>query len=261
MKEKMEALLREAGEIMLSAREIEKSVTEKEGTANFVTAYDVRVQHLLQKKLGELFPEARFLGEEEDCRTDPYHGEVFVADPIDGTTNFIRHYDASAVSVALLRDGRAVMGATYDPYRDEFCYAERGRGATCNGRTLHVASGGLRDNIVCLGTSPYHPELIPATFRAAETLMTEALDLRRSGSAVLDLCHVAKGSAGLMFEVSLCPWDHAAAGLLVEEAGGRVTRLDGSPVCYDRPCSILAGTPAACDDFLRLGLDFEPVHV
>lgn len=255
MREKLERLMREAGELILSASNIKNVVSEKEGTANFVTAYDVKVQRMLRSGLLELRPGSRFVGEEEDAQDDVHQGEVFIVDPIDGTTNFIKGCNASAVSVAMLRDGEPVLGAVYDPYRDEFFYAEKGMGATCNNVPLHVADEDLSQSLVCFGTSPYNPELIPQTFALAQRLVQEGLDLRRSGSAVIDLCQVARGSAGLMFEMRLCPWDHAAAAFIVTEAGGKVSQLDGSPMVYDRPCSAVAGTPKAWEDFFRLGLD------
>ena len=256
MKEKVEAILREAGEIMLSARKIEQAVSKKEGADNnFVTKYDVEVQHFLRKRLLALWPEAEFMGEEENEWGDSLHGEVFIVDPIDGTTNFIKHYNSSSISVALLREGEVIMGATYQPYWQEFFYAERGCGAFCNGTPIHVTQLGLERSLVCFGTSPYYAEMIPRTFALAQKLMECAADLRRSGSAVIDLCQVARGSAGLMFEARLNPWDHAASSLIVTEAGGRISQMDGSPLAFDRPCSVLAGSPKAYEEFFARGLD------
>lgn len=255
MQKAIEAILREAGQIMLSARDIEKAVSEKEGTANFVTKYDVAVQNLLRERLLALRPQAHFVGEEEDAHDDVLHGEAFIVDPIDGTTNFIKHYDHSAVSVAMTRAGEVVLGATYNPYRDELFYAEKGRGAICNGAPIHVAAGGLADSLICFGTSPYYAEMIPRTFALAQRLLENAVDLRRSGSAVIDLCDVARGCAGLMFEMRLSPWDYAASSLIVTEAGGRISQVDGTPLTLDRPCSVLAGTPRAYAEFFEKGLD------
>ena len=249
MRESIQNILREAGQMMLEAKNIENAVQEKEGPANFVTRYDVAVQQLLRQKLLALRPNAHFVGEEGDARDDVLHGEAFIVDPIDGTTNFIKHYDASAVSVALTRDGEVVMGATYNPYRDEFFYAEKGRGATCNGKVISVAESDLAQSLVCFGTSPYYPELIPRTFALAQALLTHALDLRRSGSAVIDICDVARGRIGLMFELKLSPWDYAAASLILTEAGGRISQLDGTPLVFHHPCSVLAATPRAYRDF------------
>lgn len=255
MRENLESILREAGEIMLAAQGIERSVREKEGSANFVTAYDVKVQELLKERLLALCPRAHFMGEEGDLRADVLHGEAFIVDPIDGTTNFIRGLNASAVSVAYLSQGEVVEAATFDPYRNEFYYAQRGKGATCNGVPIHVSELPLSESLVCFGTSPYYEELVPRTFELARRLMGTAADLRRSGSAVIDLTWVARGSAGLMFELKLSPWDYAAASLLVTEAGGVISQLDGSPLTFDRGCGVVAGSPKAWAEFFELGLN------
>ena len=251
MKEELRQLLREAGDIMLSAKEIEKAVSAKEGNANFVTAYDVQVQKLLRRRLLELRPGAHFVGEEDEARDDALHGEAFIVDPIDGTTNFICHLHTSAVSVAMLREGEPVLAATYDPYRQEFYYAEKGKGATCNNQPICVSQKELKDSLVFCGTAPYYPEVADRTFLLARWLWDEALDLRRYGSAVIELCLVARGCAGLMYEMKLSPWDYAAAGLILTEAGGKISQISGEPLTYDRPCSVVAGNPKAYDTFFR----------
>ena len=252
MYNKIKAIMKDAGNIMLSAKEIENAVTEKEGPANFVTEYDVKVQNFLYDNLMKLYPDAHFVGEENEQTDDVLHGLAFIVDPIDGTTNFIQHMDASAISVALLKDGNVILGATYNPYRDQFFYAEKGKGATCNERPIHVSSSGLKDSIVCLGTSPYYPEKHKATTDLAYKLLTNALDLRRSGSAVIDICEVAKGSVGLMYEMLLSPWDYAASSLILTEAGGIITQMDGSDIIFNDKCSILCGNPKAHKDFFDL---------
>ncbi len=254
MREELERLLREAGEILRSAQDADKHISAKEGPANFVTAYDVAVQNKIRERLLALRPDAQFIGEEAGAQGDVRHGTAFIVDPIDGTTNFIKGCDASAISIAMLEEGRPVLGAVYDPYRDEFYYAEKGRGATRNGRPIQVSEEDLAHSVVCLGTAPYYPELQKQTFAIAAGVLEEALDLHRSGSSVIDLCQTARGSVGLMFELLLCPWDHAAAGFILTEAGGVITQLDGSPVVYDRKCSVVAGCPKAHGDFFRLGL-------
>ena len=254
MRAKLEALLREAGDLILSASSIKDTVTAKEGPANFVTKYDVAVQQLLQDRLLALRPQAHFIGEESEAKEDSLHGEAFIVDPIDGTTNFIKGWNASAISVAMLREGVVVTSAVFDPYRQEFFYAEKGQGVTCNGQPLQVSGEALADSLVCFGTSPYYPEVWDRSFALARALLEQACDLRRGGSAVVDLCQLARGSAGLFFERRLSPWDYAACSLLVTEAGGRICQMDGSPLVFDRPCSVLAGTPQAMEDFFCLGL-------
>ncbi len=252
MKEALRKILLEAGDIMLSARNIAGVVSEKDGNANFVTKYDVKVQHFLAQALLELRPGSAFVGEEEDCTGNVFQGEAWIVDPIDGTTNFIKGLDSSAISVAYLQNGRVMVSAIYNPYRQEFFYAERGHGATKNEVPIHVADAGLENNLVFFGTSPYYVELKDKTFDLAKTILTKADDLRRSGSAVIDFCALAQGSAAFMFELRLCPWDFAASSLVIEEAGGVIAQLDGSPIRFDAPCSIGAGTPQAWKEFQEL---------
>lgn len=239
-------LLRRAGELSISA---------KEGPRNFVTSYDVQVQNLLREKLLARWPDAHFVGEEGGAQDWTLRGLAFIADPIDGTTNFIKDYRASAVSLAAVRDGQAVGGVVYDPYTDSLFAAEKGRGATLNGRAIRASDSGLDDSLVCIGMSPYYPDETERTFVLARALFEQALDLRRSGSAALDLCYVACGRAGLMLELRLSPWDHAAAGLILAEAGGKITDMAQKPLPLDRPSAVVAGGPRAWKDFFAKGLD------
>lgn len=131
-------------------------------------------------------------------------------------------------------------------------YAQRGKGAFLNGQPLHVSSNQLEEGLVCFGTSPYYAELIDQTFDLVKTLHKASLDVRRSGSAALDLCDIASGRCELFFECRLSPWDYAAGSLIVQEAGGRISRMDGTGISLDKGCSVLAGGPAAWEDYFKL---------
>lgn len=253
-------VMREAGQIVLRAHDTESSVREKEGTANFVTAYDSAVQKFLFERLHSVCPEAAFVGEEDsaDNTEQICHGYAFVIDPIDGTQNFIKGFRHSAISVALCSDGAPILGAVYNPYTDEMFYAEKGKGAFLQSgahvRTVHVSSHPLSEGLVLFGTAPYYKELHDRTFRAVRTLFEHALDIRRCGSAALDLCMIADGRAEVYMEVRLSPWDYAAGMLIVQEAGGIVTEMDGSPIGLTRKSTMLCGNPFAYADALALAL-------
>lgn len=225
---------------MLEAKDIAAGVEEKEGHANFVTAYDKKVQEFLEAKLMRLMPEAVFVGEEEEDHPAIREGYAFIVDPIDGTTNFMKGYCVSAVSVGLLKDGVPFMGAVYNPYLDEVFYAEAGKGAFCNGKPIHVSGKPLAKGIVIVGTAPYYRELYDKTFEMIRYYFDRSLDIRRSGSAALDLCNVASGRAELFFEMRLQPWDFAAGSLIVTEAGGTVSTVEGEPLRFDRGISVIA---------------------
>ena len=233
-------LVRRCGDIMLSADRSHMQVDSKEGAANFVTEYDSRVQEVLSAGLREILPSARFIGEEGERTSLPEQGFCFIVDPIDGTTNFIKDYHMSSISVALLSDGAPYIGVIYNPYLNEMYWAGRGIGAFCNETPIRVSSQPLSRGLVLFGTSPYNRRLAPETFRLAYACYMQALDIRRSGSAALDLCAIAAGRAELYIELTLSPWDYAAGSLLIAEAGGRITTLEGEPLRFDKPCSVLA---------------------
>ena len=191
--EKIADAVCECGKIMLDAVRTADMVETKEGHANFVTVYDKKVQETLRKKLLEILPEAVFVGEEDDVHVSIKKGFAFIVDPIDGTTNFIKDYHVSAISVGLAKDGEKYIGVVYNPYLDEMFTAERGKGAFLNGRPIHVSRNPLSEGIVLFGTAPYYEELSKKSFQMAYAYFKKALDVRRSGSAAIDLCSIAAG--------------------------------------------------------------------
>ena len=252
MLEAIVCAVREAGKIMLGAHAGQEDISSKQGKANFVTKYDVAVQQFLQERLQKAFPDAAFLGEEGESSVLPEKGDVFNVDPIDGTTNFITDYRHSSISVGLARDGQMQAGVVYNPYLGEVFAAERSRGAFLNGARISCGSRGLAQGTVGFGTSPYHPDLADSSFALLRKVSEVCLDIRRSGSAALDICYAAAGRTALFFEMVLEPWDYAAASIIISEAGGACTQIDGSPITLDKGCSILAGNPAARADFAAM---------
>ena len=238
--ESIKQLVRECGHFILNAERNSIEVESKEGSANFVTKYDREVQRRLKEGLMKIVPDSVFVGEEDEDEVFDMDKNCFIVDPIDGTTNFIKDYHMSCISVAFFCKGVSKIAVVYNPYLDEMFWAERGCGAYCNGRRLSVSEKNLENGIVLFGTSPYYEELNRKSFDMAYDYFKKALDIRRSGSAALDLCSIAAGRAELYFELKLSPWDYAAGILLVEEAGGIVTTIENGPVSYEKPCSILA---------------------
>ena len=231
---------RRCGEMLVHADRDSLRIESKQGQANFVTKYDVSVEAYLREHLLQIVPDAVFIGEESETHIGAGERHAFIVDPIDGTTNFIKDYHASAISIALLDEGQVVIGVVYNPYLDEMFWAQRGMGAFCNGERIHVSDQPLENGLVLFGTSPYYKELWKRSFDLAYAYFEKALDIRRSGSAALDLCSIAAGRAEVYFELQLSPWDYAAGSLIVEEAGGVVTDIDGEPIQFERPSSILA---------------------
>lgn len=240
--EKISAVAKEAGKILLGAEDIRHQIKAKDGHANFVTVYDEKVQKYLFSRLREVIPEASFIGEEDEADTykDEYtKGFVFCIDPIDGTSNFLAGYRPSVISIALFLDGMPFLSVVYEPYQDLLITARRDDGAYVNGKRIQSSEEPLSRSLVSFGTFPYDPELMEISFDLCKKILPQCIDLRRSGSAVWDICQVAMGVTGMFFEYKLRLWDFAAAGLILEEAGGRITDMKGNPLDYRGPSSIL----------------------
>ncbi len=231
---------KEAGGIMLAAKR--PKIKEKEGHANFCTEMDEKIQEFLIEKLGEILPEAKFLGEEEgqdEFSSKMKEGYCFVLDPIDGTSNFIYEYRPSVVSIGLLKDGKPYMGVVYNPYDDMVFSAIAGEGAFMNGERIMSSEAPLSDSLAVFGTAPYYTELQDRTFELAKKLLPLCVDLRRSGTAAWDMCCVAMGRCSLYFEMRIQLWDYAAAALIAKEAGCRVTDMEGNELSYTGPTTVL----------------------
>ena len=222
------------------------AVYGKEGHANFVTETDLAVQNEIGEALARLMPGVGFLAEEGEAGalTD---APTFILDPIDGTTNFMRGRRASVISLALAEGREPVRAWIFNPYDGTLFTASKGNGAFRDGARLRVSHVPPEAALIGFGTAPYYEALMPKTAAAVGALLPVFGDLRRSGSAALDLTDVASGKLEGMFEMLLQPWDYAAGSLLVTEAGGRVGRIGGGPVDYGRGCGFVCGTPAVFD--------------
>ncbi|MGD8397763.1 MAG: inositol monophosphatase family protein, partial [Anaerolineae bacterium] len=155
---------------------------------------------------------------------------VWLVDPLDGTVNYAHGYPVWAVSLALVKAGRVITATSYDPLRDELYWAERGGGAWCNGQRLTVSAvTRLGDALLATGFAYRRATLEDNNLDEFGRVMPRVQGVRRAGAAVLDLAHVAAGRLDGYWEMHLQPWDWAAGWLLVEEAGGTVTDLEGQP--------------------------------
>ena len=253
MLEKLEQIIMEAGAVIRSARDAAQSVEEKTSPRDLVTKYDRQVQEFLREKLSALLPEAGFMGEEDPKEQDFSQYEwLFIVDPIDGTTNFIQGFHNSCVSVGLMHRGEMEYGVVYNPYDGELYSARRGEGAFLNGSPIRTEDRPLERSLLIFGSALYYRELVGPTLQIFNAAFPRVQDIRRFGSAALDLCYLAAGKAGAFYECRLCPWDYAAGALIAGEAGCRVSQLSGRALAYDRKCSVLAGSPQAYEALLRL---------
>jgi myo-inositol-1(or 4)-monophosphatase len=236
----MSAIAREAGALLLDYFH-KKLKVEYKGEADLVTAADRASEALIRQRIREQFPRHDVLGEEQGLSDQGSEYRWYV-DPLDGTTNFAHGYPVFCVSLALECRGlehcsgpsaARIAAIVYDPTRDELFSAEQGGGAHLNGKPIRVSSTTqLKECLVATGFPSHKRHKNPNIFFYHQiTLRTHGV--RRAGSAALDLCTVACGRFDGFWEFNLNPWDTAAGVLIVEEAGGRVSRFDGSPFQLD----------------------------
>jgi len=224
----MEKAARQAGEL-LSRRQASLGDLEVEskGRHDFVTQADREAEEIVAASLDESCPGIPFLAEESDRRKSSSQRR-WIVDPLDGTTNFIHGYPFFAVSIAFQDGGELRAGVVFDPMRDEMFSAEAGGGATLNGRPIRVSGQQSLDKSLLVTGFPLrelaHLEEYLKGFRR---LLSVTAGVRRDGSAALDLCWVAAGRSDGFWEMGLAPWDVAAGGLIVQEAGGLVSDYKG----------------------------------
>jgi len=231
----MSAIAREAGALIMEYFHRGLKI-EYKGEADLVTAADRASEALIRERIGKQFPTHDVLGEEQGLNDQGGEYRWYV-DPLDGTTNFAHGYPVFCVSLALeQRSGSTatrVAGVVYDPTRDELFAAAQGGGAQLNGQPIRVSKiAHLKECLVATGFPSHKRHKNPNIhFYHQITLRTHGV--RRAGSAALDLCNVACGRFDGFWEFNLNPWDTAAGVLIVEEAGGKVSRFDGSPFLLD----------------------------
>src|SRR6202140_5319338 len=231
----MSAIAREAGALLLTYFHQGLKI-EYKGDADLVTAADRAAETLIRERITKKFPSHDVLGEEQGLNDQGSDYRWYV-DPLDGTTNFAHGYPVFAVSMALEQRGpeqaRRIAGVVYDPTRDELFTAEEGGRAHLNGKPIHVSKATqLKECLVATGFPSHKRHKNPNIYFYHQiTLRTHGV--RRAGSAALDLCNVACGRFDGFWEFNLNPWGTAAGVLIGEEAGGKVSRFDGSPFELD----------------------------
>jgi myo-inositol-1(or 4)-monophosphatase len=232
--------------------EIENLQVSLKGPGNFVTAADRRAEEIVRGELAKARPDYSFLGEEGGTRAGSDKSHRWIVDPLDGTTNFLHGIPHFAVSIALERDGAIVAGVTYNPANDDLFLAERGKGAFLNDQRLRVAARTrLADAVVACGLPHLGRGDLALARREIAAAQQHFAGLRRFGAATLDLAWVAAGRFDAYWERDLSPWDMAAGLLLVREAGGFVSDLDGGDAIFAKS-QIAAGNDTMHRELLRL---------
>jgi myo-inositol-1(or 4)-monophosphatase len=209
------------------------------GELDLVTESDLASEKLIIDRIKTYHPRHAILAEESGATaagtSEPQSEWRWIIDPLDGTTNYAHGYPCYCVSIGLEHNGRMEVGVIYDPMRDELFTAERGAGASLNGRRMQVSStDSLSRALLCTGF-PYDVRERSEFARHFANFIMNAQGVRRDGAAALDLAYVACGRFDGFWEEGLKPWDVAAGSLLVEEAGGRVSKYDGGPLSIYSP--------------------------
>jgi len=219
---------RKAGQIILnSVGKLQSSQIRSKDKFDFVTNIDHESERAIIEIIRQHFPDHSFLAEETGQSTQQNAYRWFI-DPLDGTTNFIHGVPFSAVSIALEYDNDFLLSVIYDPFRNELFRAERNKGAYLNENKIKVSDeSDLARCLVATGFPFKAKHLIDSYCEAFSSIFQQVSDMRRAGSAALDLAYVAAGRFDGFWEIKLSPWDIAAGELLIREAGGKITDMNG----------------------------------
>src|SRR5713101_8368534 len=240
---------RRAGGLLLGRLGSLRQIDYKGSPSNIVTEMDRQAEALIVECIGRRFPDHAILAEEGGGKSGPATHR-WIVDPLDGTTNYAHGMPFFAVSIALEVDGLVQIGVVFDPNRDECFTAMRGGGASLNGDRLRVSETPTLDESLLSTGYPYEIRKIQDNNLAEHAaFMVRCRSVREMGSAAINLALLAAGRLDAVWELKLGPWDVAAGCLMVEEAGGRVTTLDGGPLDLGAP-SVVASNGRIHDEIL-----------
>jgi len=241
--------IEKAGEILRETIS-ERRVVAKKTELSLVTETDRKSEDLIVKWILKNFPDHAILTEESPAVGDsPYR---WIIDPLDGTTNFAHTYPIACISIAFEDHGQITFGGIFDPFRRDLFYAERGQGATLNGVPVVVSQNPtLAHSLLCTGFPYDHRERPDDYLAMFKAFMMKAQGVRRTGAAALDLAYVAAGCFDGFWECKLQSWDIAAASLLVEEAGGKLSDFSGKPLIVSNREAALVPQMVATNGFIH----------
>ena len=241
----------------LARRKLRSTDVKLKGRADFVTQTDLAISEYIKAGLKEIDGGAAFVTEEESEHINS--GRRFILDPIDGTANLVRGYNMSSVSLGYYEDGEVKFGIVYNPFSDEIFFAVKGRGAhrynarggirrligigleNYRGGELHVSALQPEEAVVEFGAGSTNKSVAAESFALGREVFEHCVDLRRISSTALSLCFIAAGRIDGYFERRIKPWDYAAASLILEEAGGRLSQWNGDKLPFADPSTIVAG--------------------
>ena len=230
MKNKLVEIIKEAGEILKEGYFSKKDVTFK-ATKDLVTKYDVAVENFLKQKFESEFKDFNVIAEESDNTNLEFSNSIIV-DPIDGTTNFVNKVPHTCISVGVYKNKKPYIGVVYNPILDELYTAVVGEGAYLNDEKLQVSSENDFQRALLSTGFPYsnatNQDDLNDVIKKMKDILPRCQDIRRLGSAAIDLCFVARGTYEGFYEMNLKAWDVSAGLIILQEAGGKVSSIDGS---------------------------------
>ncbi len=242
-----------AGDIIIkNLGRLSRSDIQTKQAFDFVTNVDRWSEAVIMKTIREKFPSHLFLTEETLQQEGPATSYRWIIDPLDGTTNFIHGFPMFSVSIGLEHKGEIIIGVVFDPLRDELFHTIKGKGAFLNNARIRVSeTERLEKSLIATGFPFRKKELIDQYLRAFKKIFADVSDIRRAGSAALDLSYIAAGRTEGFFELNLSPWDVAAGSLLIREAGGRITDFGGGDQ-YLLTGNVVAGNSKVHDELFSV---------
>ena len=233
---------KEAGQILREGYGQIHQVTNK-SSIDLVTEIDQQSEDFLTARILQKYPHHTIIGEENGTQNGHTADLVWYIDPLDGTSNYVHGLPIFSVSIAFSRQGQIELGVVYDPILDECFSAERGHGAFLNGQPIHTAQVQELLQAMLVTGFPYDVHQTHTNIKEFTHFVLRAQAVRRLGSAALDVCYIANGRLDGYWEYKLRPWDVAAGILILEEAGGRVSQLDGTPLELTQYINLVAANP------------------
>ena len=253
MKNKLIEIIKEAGVILEDGYYSKKDVTFK-AKKDLVTKYDVAVENFLKEKFEKEFSDFNVIAEESDNTNKTFSNSIII-DPIDGTTNFVNKVPHTAISVGVYKDKKPYIGIVYNPILDELYTAVVGEGAFCNGEKIEVSNeNDFQKSLLATGfpyTSGTCEDDLNDVMEKIKNILPKCQDIRRLGSAALDLCYVARGVYEAYYEMNLKAWDVSAGLIILQEAGGKVSNIDGEDYVLFENKYIVASNNKIHDELIK----------
>ena len=245
------SIVQSCKEIVTNNTNSDLSVVDK-GKSDLVTRVDFEVQAYLREKIMEITPSCDFVSEEQSSNNYKSY-ERWILDPIDGTTNLVHDYQQSAVSLAFVRGSSVEFGVIYNPFNDETFWGIKGQGSFLNGNRIYTSNETtLKNSLIAVGTSPYNKSGSSRRFEMIHKVFCSSQDIRRSGSAALDIAYVAAGRTEGFFEPELRPWDFAAGIIILKEAGGIISNWSKSDLSLEHTDSVIATNRYIYDELIEI---------